>query len=250
MNIRSRIIASSVIMAAIVAVAVALLLSGMRAARVTAESRCQYFQETGHVACGKFLAYWQAHGGLAQYGFPISDPFLERNAPPPAGDSQDHTVQYFQRARFEDHPENQPPYDVLLGLLGAEQLGAKYGGGTPGTNTSRIVTLNATDKPTTIGATSPKSGAAFLVVDVTLTNLLEQKFDSKPDGFSIVTVSGATIKPSAATAALDTPLPVRSLDTDDSVRGSVAFEIPIGDSPIALLYDSYPAQATISLPPK
>jgi hypothetical protein len=27
-------------------------------------------------------------------------------------------VQYTQRARLEYHPENQPPYDVLLGLLG------------------------------------------------------------------------------------------------------------------------------------
>jgi hypothetical protein len=29
-------------------------------------------------------------------------------------------VQYFERARFEYHPENQPPYDVLLGLLGRQ----------------------------------------------------------------------------------------------------------------------------------
>ena len=27
-------------------------------------------------------------------------------------------MQYFERARFEWHPENRPPYDVLLGLLG------------------------------------------------------------------------------------------------------------------------------------
>jgi hypothetical protein len=40
-------------------------------------------------------------------------------------------VQYFQRARFEAHNENQPPYDVLLGLLGAEQLKAKYPNGAP-----------------------------------------------------------------------------------------------------------------------
>jgi hypothetical protein len=29
-------------------------------------------------------------------------------------------VQWFERARFELHPENQPPYNVLLGLLGNE----------------------------------------------------------------------------------------------------------------------------------
>ena len=30
------------------------------------------------------------------------------------------TVQYFERARFEWHPENSPPWDILLGRLGAE----------------------------------------------------------------------------------------------------------------------------------
>jgi micrococcal nuclease len=33
---------------------------------------------------------------------------------------QEYTVQYFERARFELHPENQPPFNVLLGLLGNE----------------------------------------------------------------------------------------------------------------------------------
>jgi len=91
-----------------------------------AASNCQNFPETGFQVCGKFLTYWQTHGGLAQQGYPISGVFEERNQPPPAGDGNIHKVQYFQRARFEEHLENQPPYDVLLGLLGAEQLNAKY----------------------------------------------------------------------------------------------------------------------------
>ncbi len=98
---------------------------------IQAAEECQTFPETGFSACGKFLSYWREHGGLAQQGFPISKVFEERNAPPPAGDGQIHQVQYFQRARFEDHPENQPPYDVLLGLLGAEQYKTKYEGKTP-----------------------------------------------------------------------------------------------------------------------
>jgi glucose/arabinose dehydrogenase len=36
-------------------------------------------------------------------------------------------VQWFERARFELHPENQPPYDVLLGLLGNELRGRPAG---------------------------------------------------------------------------------------------------------------------------
>src|SRR6476661_2188110 len=95
-------------------------------AQVVNPNECQTFPETGFKACGRFLDYWRKNGALTQQGFPISDVFEEMNQPPPAGDGKVHRVQYFQRARFEEHLENQPPYDVLLGLLGAEQLNAKY----------------------------------------------------------------------------------------------------------------------------
>jgi beta propeller repeat protein len=84
----------------------------------------QYFEQTGHWLGGKFLDYWKSHGALPQQGFPISDEFVEvsdLNGKP-------YTVQYFERAVFEMHPENQPPYDVLLSQLGTFQYRAKYGG--------------------------------------------------------------------------------------------------------------------------
>ncbi|HUS14206.1 MAG TPA: DUF5107 domain-containing protein [Chloroflexia bacterium] len=71
-----------------------------------------YFPETRHTLRGPFLAYWQAHGGLAQFGFPISEEVQEGG----------RAVQYFERNRFEAHPENRPPFDVLLGLLGRDLL--------------------------------------------------------------------------------------------------------------------------------
>ncbi|NJP04450.1 MAG: hypothetical protein HC837_01855 [Chloroflexaceae bacterium] len=37
-------------------------------------------------------------------------------------DGQTLQVQWFERARFEQHPELEPPFQVLLGLLGREQL--------------------------------------------------------------------------------------------------------------------------------
>ena len=40
---------------------------------------------------------------------------------------QTYLVQYFERAVFEYHPENQPPYDVLLSQLGTFQYREKYG---------------------------------------------------------------------------------------------------------------------------
>jgi hypothetical protein len=37
---------------------------------------------------------------------------------------QTYTVQYFERVRMEYHPENQPPYNILLGRLTANIIPA------------------------------------------------------------------------------------------------------------------------------
>src|SRR5688572_5311974 len=74
----------------------------------------RFFNETGRSVRGTFLHYWQTHGGLAQQGFPISEEMAEKSDT----DGKFYTVQYFERAVFEYHPENQPPNDVLLSLLG------------------------------------------------------------------------------------------------------------------------------------
>jgi WD40 repeat protein len=89
-------------------------------------TNCQKFPETGQAACGRFLEHWQQNGGLPQFGFPVSPVIVEQNAPPPAGDGKSRRVQYFQRARFEEHADKSVPNDVLLGLLGAEQYGVRY----------------------------------------------------------------------------------------------------------------------------
>jgi hypothetical protein len=81
------------------------------------------FRETGKRLGGKFLQYWQTHGGLAQQGYPISDEFMERSAL----NGIEYRVQYFERAVFEYHPENPPPHDVLLSQLGTFRYWEKYG---------------------------------------------------------------------------------------------------------------------------
>ena len=78
----------------------------------------RYVPETGHSLGGRFLQYWQSTGGLDLYGYPISEEFQERSPI----DGKLYTVQYFERARFELHPANAPPFDVLLGLLGRQLL--------------------------------------------------------------------------------------------------------------------------------
>ena len=85
---------------------------------------CTYYAATGHNLCAGFQAYWQKYGGLAVYGYPISEEFQEVN--PDTGKT--YTVQYFERARFEWHPGEWPErFDVELGRLGAQVFSMKYG---------------------------------------------------------------------------------------------------------------------------
>ncbi len=72
-----------------------------------------YFKATGHSLGGKFRRYWETHGGLALYGYPLTPEFYE----------QGFIVQYFERNRFEYHPELAgTAYEVLLGRLGSQRL--------------------------------------------------------------------------------------------------------------------------------
>src|SRR3954447_15784891 len=67
-----------------------------------------------------------------QQGYPVSDPFTEVSAL----DGKPYLVQYFERAVFELHPENQAPYNVLLSQLGTVKFTHKYGAvSTTGTGT-------------------------------------------------------------------------------------------------------------------
>jgi hypothetical protein len=85
---------------------------------------CTYYAETGHNLCAGFRAYWEKYGGLAIYGFPISEEFQEVN--PDTGKT--YTVQYFQRGRYEWHPGEWPErFDVELGRLGSQVFSMKYG---------------------------------------------------------------------------------------------------------------------------
>jgi outer membrane protein assembly factor BamB len=78
-----------------------------------------YFNETGHNLGGPFLKYWQEHGGLFVNGYPITEELPEVSPT----DGKTYKVQYFERARFELHPEHAgTPNEVLLGLLGTQLL--------------------------------------------------------------------------------------------------------------------------------
>ncbi len=74
-------------------------------------SKHVYFAATGHSLNNRFLDFWKANGGLAQFGFPISEPTDAGNG---------RIIQWFERARFEWSDSN--PDVVLMGLLGREYV--------------------------------------------------------------------------------------------------------------------------------
>ena len=65
---------------------------------------------------GRFRNYWEQNGSLEVFGYPITPATNERTA------EGTFLTQYFERNRFELHPEQPQPYDVLLGRLGADRL--------------------------------------------------------------------------------------------------------------------------------
>jgi hypothetical protein len=82
----------------------------------------EFFAATGHSLGGAFRDYWRNHGGLAVFGYPISEEFQEYR--PETG--QWYTVQYFERNRFEYHAEHAgTPFAVQLGLLGNQWVDSR-----------------------------------------------------------------------------------------------------------------------------
>ncbi len=78
----------------------------------------QFFPETGHSVNNAFLKFFKGHGGAAVLGYPISE-----EMPDLLPDGAIRTVQHFQRARLEYHPELAGKAgEVSLGLIGDELL--------------------------------------------------------------------------------------------------------------------------------
>lgn len=69
------------------------------------------FTETGHTLRNEFRHFWEQQGGLAVFGYPLTEALLIDNT----------TVQYFERARFERQSDG----TITLGRLGAEALQAQ-----------------------------------------------------------------------------------------------------------------------------
>ncbi|MCL4561826.1 MAG: hypothetical protein M1281_14615 [Chloroflexi bacterium] len=69
---------------------------------------CRFFSQQKHYVCYAFLSFFDQNGGVNQFGNPLSD-----------FEKQDNLyVQYFEKARFEWHPEASSGQWVVLSDLG------------------------------------------------------------------------------------------------------------------------------------
>ncbi len=74
-----------------------------------------FFAETGYRISGKFYDFWEEHGGVRTFGYPISGELLVKSA------GKQRLAQYFERARLEYFPEHaDTPNAVQVGRLGIE----------------------------------------------------------------------------------------------------------------------------------
>jgi hypothetical protein len=87
-------------------------------ARTRAKTDRRCFPETGQCIEGRFHEFWEQNGGLPVFGLPKTPARMEVNRE----DRKQYLTQWFERNRFELHPEKSSPYDVLLGRLGDDRL--------------------------------------------------------------------------------------------------------------------------------
>jgi uncharacterized protein YkwD len=115
-----------------------------------------YVAETKHSLSEPFLSYWKKNGGVELYGFPISEPVKQDGM----------TVQWFERARMEYHPElaskGQTVQLTLLGKLAYDKTGptAPAPSGGPGVAAPQAPANNASQV-----SLSDKENLVFKVIN-------------------------------------------------------------------------------------
>ncbi|NOY99215.1 MAG: hypothetical protein GXP40_08450 [Chloroflexi bacterium] len=101
---------------------------------------CRVYPETGYPVCFSFLEFFDKHGGVAQFGFPVS-PFEYQDS---------MIVQYFQKGRLEWHPWKPDGQRVVTGDLG------------------KIYFDQAGEDPARLAPVSPLNGSAIRVLSLSV----------------------------------------------------------------------------------
>ncbi|GAC1359846.1 MAG: hypothetical protein NVSMB42_19290 [Herpetosiphon sp.] len=89
-----------------------------RAASAAPAPRTRYFSQTGHNIATRIKLFWDNNGGLPVFGYPLTEVIVENG----------QQVQYFERARFELHPELPDAFFVSLTHVGRRLVGARTRG--------------------------------------------------------------------------------------------------------------------------
>jgi len=115
-----------------------------------------YFAQTSHSLGGPFLSFWLNNGGLALFGYPISEVIQQDGM----------QVQWFERARMEYHPElASKGYGVELTLLGRIAYGSSYKQSVQFSNTA-LVTLNSLEASLLAGINAQRASAGVSPVSL------------------------------------------------------------------------------------
>jgi murein DD-endopeptidase MepM/ murein hydrolase activator NlpD len=170
-----------------------------KATPFTSSAQHAFFPQTGHSVNFGFLQYFNAHGGITVFGYPISEELRVDSAHGPT------TIQYFQRARFEYHPELAgTPYAVELGLLGDQELTAmgwlplpppsapatpnvSPAAASPSRSAQPPATPDATPTPTASAAPAPGPAVSSLVGSSATVSAAGLRIHSAPGAGATVT---------------------------------------------------------------
>jgi hypothetical protein len=242
---------------------------------------CRVFPETGHSVCGAILKAWRANGlqidgkkavsdaeSLALFGMPLSGVLTET-----LSDGKQYQVQWFERARFELHPENAAPYDVLLGLLGNEDFAHRN---KPKPTATAVPAPTAVPNPilsvqelnqrrrampagfwsTTqygvqlaagsityipnIRYSDASPGHKYVVLSISVKNIRNRGDDEvyiNPYRFTLIDLEGRSYSHISSTYSLDSYLDSTDVYPGYSGGGQLAFELPNNTAPGQLLFE-------------
>ncbi len=211
--------------------------------RAIAEDECLAF-DTGYKVCGRFLEYWRQNGGLAQQGLPVTPVIEEKQPLAPYGDGKTYKVQYFERARFELHPLNKPPYDVLLGLVGRESFKTRYGEIDSSAQLLSVMGKRTDDK---VGTFQAGTGNSYFIINLMAVNTTTKQLIVSPASITIRTASGKDYNVSEATYQLPKFLKYTELQYIGRVDGELVYEIPVNEKIVSVTMDYFDDKITVNV---
>lgn len=169
-----------------------------------ADPTCHYFIEVRQKVCNSFLTYYRAQGGLDMFGYPVSGYLYENET----------IVQYFQRARFEWHPEKtagQRVQTAFIGQIYVDYFEIEFGPSIDNTGSARPV-ISLVARSSVMSAITRRNGTQTAYVTVT------DQFGNPVSGASVVLVVNSASGPMTytlpATNAAGTTLQTFAVGSD------------------------------------